>query len=73
MLTYIIICLFLYACVLVFDMIPLIKKKERKVVLIYLPIFLFTLTVNILYGLGFDIPSLATPIQYFVNTVLGLK
>jgi uncharacterized membrane protein len=72
-LTYIIICLFFYAGVFVFDMIPLIKKKDGKVILIYLPIYLFTLAVNVLYGLGFDIPSPADPIKNLVSSIFGLK
>jgi hypothetical protein len=72
-LTYIIICLFLYAGIFIFDMLPLMKKKNGKVILIYLPIFLFTLTVNVLYGLDFDIPSPADPIKNFVSSIFGLK
>jgi hypothetical protein len=72
-LTYIVITLFLYAGVFVFDFIPLLKKKNGKVILIYLPIFLLTLAMNILYGLGFDIPSPADPIKNLVSSIFGLK
>ena len=68
-----IICIFLYGGILTFDLLPLFKRKDKKAVSIYISIFVFTLIVNIFYGLGFNIPSPAGPIADFINSLLKLK
>lgn len=70
---YLIISLFLYTGVLIFDIMPLIKKNSGRFMLIYLPVFLLTLTINVLYGLGVNIPSPADPIKDIVSSIFGLK
>ena len=69
--TYVNISLLLYAVLFALDLRLFIKKKDRKVLLIYLPIFIFTLTVNVLYGLGYHIPSPADPIKIFITSITG--
>lgn len=69
----IILSLFLYAGVFIFDFIPQIKNRNFKTVYLYIPIFLFTLVVNILYGLGFDIPSPYYPIKDLVYSLFHLE
>lgn len=74
-LRYILICSFLYLAILIFDIIPLMKKKRdnKKSLLIYMPVFLFTLVINILYGLGVKIPSPAEPVKDIIIWILGIK
>lgn len=70
---YLMVCILLYVGVLIFDLLPILKMNDRKVICIYISIFIFTLTVNILYGLGFHIPSIAKPISDFISSVFQLK
>lgn len=54
----ILIFLFFYAIVLFVDLIPLIRKKEKKSLYLSIPVFLLTLAVNVMAGLGFQFPTL---------------
>lgn len=68
---HIITSLLLYAGIFSFDIIPAFKKKRRKILLFYFPVFVITLLIHFLYGLGFQIPSPADPIKQFVSFVIG--
>ncbi len=70
---YVSICVALYTLIFIFDIIPQIKEKRKKSLAVYLPVFFLTLAVNILYGLGFDIPSPAVPIKDLVSRIFGLS
>ena len=70
--SYILVCAFLYLGVLIFDLIPLCRRREIKIICIYLPIFLFTLIVNIFYGLGVTIPNLAKPVTELIHSIFHL-
>jgi len=72
-LVYVSICVALYTLIFIFDIIPQIKEKRKKSLAVYLPVFFLTLAVNILYGLGFDIPSPAVPIKDLVSRIFGLS
>lgn len=67
-----ILSLLLYAGVFVFDFIPQIRNKNFKAVYLYIPVFLLTLVVNILYGLGFNMPSPYYPLKDIINSLFGL-
>lgn len=69
----VVIYVFLYLAIILFDVIPLIKKKRKKALLIYIPILLLTLVINILHGMGVKIPSPAEPIKEIVNGIFGTK
>jgi hypothetical protein len=49
------------------------KRDNKKSLLIYMPVFLFTLVINILYGLGVKIPSPAEPVKDIIIWILGIK
>ncbi len=67
------ICIVLYFAIYLFDLRLLIKKKEKKSLFFYIPIFLITFVINILFELGVDIPSPAGPIKDLVNLIFGLQ
>ena len=69
----IVIYLALYLSVFIFDILPLVKAKRKKTLFVYLPVFLLTLTVNILYALGMKIPSPAEPVRDAVVRIFGVK
>jgi len=62
-----------YTIILVFDIIPLAKKKKWQAYFLTLPIFIFTYIVSILYALNVDIPSPATPIKDIVSFIFKIK
>lgn len=68
---YVSVCVALYTLIFIFDVVPQIKAKRKKSLAVYLPVFFFTLAINILYGLGFAIPSPAVPIQALVERIFG--
>lgn len=63
----------LYLFVFIFDIVPQIRAKRKKSLAVYLPVYFFTLTVNVLYGLGVNIPSPAVPIKELVDKIFGLS
>ena len=67
------ICILLYLFIVIFEVIPLIKSKKKKTLLIYIPTLLFTLTINILFAMGVNIPSPANPIKDAVTLIFGIK
>ena len=69
----VILYIFLYLAIIIFDMMPLIKKKEKKSLLVYMPVLLFTLVINVLHGLGVHIPSPSGPIKDMVSMIFGIK
>jgi hypothetical protein len=69
---YIALILALFAGVFIFDLIPQIKTKDKVLNIIYIPVFLLTLIINILYGLHVKIPSPAGPIKELVDKLLGI-
>lgn len=70
---YVAIYVALYLLVFIFDIVPQIKARRKKSLSIYLPVYFFTLTVNILYSLGFNIPSPAVPIHKLVDSIFRLN
>ncbi|SMC34627.1 hypothetical protein [Papillibacter cinnamivorans] len=68
---YIIICLVFYLFVLLLDMIPAFKEKSIRLKIIYTVVFAATLSVNVLYGLGFHIPSPAPPIVHLIQSIFS--
>lgn len=63
----------LYIVIIIFDVIPFIKNKDKKVLYIYMPILLVTLTINILYGFGVKIPSPIKPISEILTKIFGIS
>lgn len=52
------VCVILYAILLATDIVPLIKKKEKKALYISIPVYAVTFAVNVLIGLRVHIISL---------------
>lgn len=64
---------FLYLAVIVFEIIPMIKKKNKKALYVYLPVLLLTFVINILHGAGVNIPSPIKPLKDLVTQMFRLK
>ena len=62
-----------YTVILIFDLVPLAKKKKWKAYFLSLPIFILTYVVSILYALNIDIPSPATPIKEIITFIFKIK
>ncbi|PYG87774.1 hypothetical protein LY28_01794 [Ruminiclostridium sufflavum DSM 19573] len=56
-----------------FDLIPLYRKKKRKAFWIYIILIFFAYTSHVLYILDIKIPSPATPIKKLVIYIWGLQ
>ena len=61
----------LYACVVVFDLVPLFKKGQKKEGWIYTVCFAVTFCVLILHTLGISVPSPAPLIEKTIRALLG--
>ncbi len=70
---YILICLLLYGILIVADIIPSIKKKDKKTLYVSIPIYAITLVLNILIGLGVQLPSPNKAIESFLTSIFQIK
>ena len=60
-----------YVLIALIEATPLVKKKQRKELVLYSFIFLIAFTISLLLSLGVDIPSLAKVIENAVYTIIG--
>ncbi|NLJ30270.1 MAG: hypothetical protein GX424_01470 [Clostridiales bacterium] len=59
-----------YVLLIFTDLIPDIRKKDKKSLWIFIPVFIATLTMNIMSAAGFSFPSINQPIiQILKNTL----
>ena len=54
------------------DLVPIIKKKDWKLLSIYAVLFVFSYVVGIAYLLNTNIPSPSKPIENLVRYVIGI-
>ena len=60
-----------YAIVGFIEIMPLIKKKKKKELILYSITFISAFVISILLSLGVEIPSPAKPIASMVKAVIG--
>jgi NhaP-type Na+/H+ or K+/H+ antiporter len=65
--TYILLTLGRYLGVILFDLRKFIKKGNGKLLLIYIPILIITLVINIIHGLNVNIPNINDKIKSFIE------
>lgn len=63
----------LYSCIIVFGIIPLIKKKEKKVLYVYAAVVIVTLLINVMCCLNTCFPSPARLIKDFITDILKMN
>lgn len=68
-----IIIVFLYAFLIVFDLVPYIKKKDKKVILLSVPIYLFTLVIDIMANFGTKFPYINDIITQIIKTLFRIS
>jgi len=64
--------LVLYGIFIFIDLIPLIKKKKKKVLYLSIPIYLLTFIINLMSGLGFKFPYFNVMIQHTIDSIFHL-
>ncbi len=64
-----IVFLVLYAILIVFDLIPVFKKKDKKALWFSVPVYLITLTVNIMTSFGVDMMSPNKIISQIISSI----
>ena len=70
---YILICGLFYIILIAVDLIPLIKKKEKKTLCISIPIYAVTLVLNILIGLNVNIIGLNMMIADVIKAIFHMQ
>lgn len=65
--------LFLYTVLILFDLIPAMKKKDKKALYVSIPIYLLTLTVNLMSSFGFSFPALNPIIGQFIQSIFHMQ
>ncbi len=65
--------LFFYAFLLIVDLIPLMKRKEKKVLYLSIPIFLLTLVINLMASFGVQFPALSPMIGQLVKFIFHMQ
>lgn len=71
--TYILICLVIYGVLIAADIIPSIKKKQWKELSVSLPIYFITLVLNVLIGLGIELPSPNKILEVIIGFIFPIK
>jgi hypothetical protein len=68
-----VIIVFLYAFLIVFDLVPYIKKKDKKVILLSVPIYLFTLAIDIMANFGTKFTYINDIITQILKSVFRIQ
>ena len=68
-----IVFIFLYAILICTDLIPLIKKKDKKVLFFSVPVYLLTLTVNIMQSFGFNLFNPNNIIKQVITSIFHIS
>ena len=53
------------------EIIPMIKQKKKRELILYSPLFISAFVMSVLLSIGVKIPSPAEPIEKIVMTILG--
>lgn len=61
--------LILYSILIVFDLIPMIRKKDKKALFVAVPVYILTLTADIMLSFGANLPS---PSKFIGNIVTSI-
>lgn len=61
-----------YAVIGFIEIVPLVKRKQKKEVILYSVTFSCAFILSLLLSLGVDIPSPARPIERVVKAVLAI-
>lgn len=62
----------IYACILLFDFMPIIKKKKKTEILSYLVLMSLSFTLLMLNTLNFKVPSPSDAITFAVGKLFRL-
>ena len=64
---------FLYVFLLFSDLIPLIKKKEKKALFVSIPVYVLTLTINVMVAMGFAFPPINDMITQMIKSIFHMQ
>lgn len=67
----VIIVILVYLIIGVIEMVPLVKKNQKKELIFYSITFMGAFIMSLLLSLGVKIPSPAKPIEKIVTTIMG--
>jgi|GEM_PF-6900222 len=54
-------------------MLPLIKNKEKNYLYFYIPVFIVTMVINIVIGLGVPYVSITSILEGFINNLFKVE
>jgi len=66
-------CSIIFILFIIFELIPLYRKKKWKEFWVYTILISFSYIIQLLFDLGVKIPSPAVPIKKLVSFVFGLQ
>lgn len=66
-----ILCTAVYVLFILIDVIPIIKNKQWKVLIIYSALITTAYTFSVLTELGIKLPSPTYPIKHIITAILG--
>lgn len=64
-------CTMVYTFFILIDVIPIVKNKKWKVLVIYSALICTAYTFSVLTELGIKIPSPANPLKQIVTSIVG--
>lgn len=66
-----VLCTAVFLFFILIDVIPIVRAKQWKVLIIYSAIFVTAYTFNILYEIGVKIYSPSYPIKHVITAIFG--
>jgi hypothetical protein len=63
----------LYVFLICVDLIPMIKKKEKKALFLSIPVYMLTLAVNVMVGLGINLPPFNDMITQMIKSIFHMQ
>lgn len=67
------ICTLFYIILVVFELVPIYKDKDKKLFWVYSVILALTYTIHMLIIIGVQIPSPAAPIKKLIAAIFDLE
>jgi hypothetical protein len=68
-----VLCSLVYLVFILFEVIPIIRNKKWKVLVIYMILITVAYTLTVLNDIGVKIPSPSKPIKSLITSVIGKK
>lgn len=64
---------FLYFVLIIADLIPTIRKKDKKALFISIPVYLITIALNFMIALGIQLPKVNLALKQLISSIFHMQ